>query len=215
MNVLVTLLPSSCGRIPAGLVGPEPHVNFFPLSAGATQPDTVGGDAVKLEDKIRDVPDFPIKGVLFKDITTLLKDPDAYHSAIDAMVERFKTQNIDVVVGMESRGFVLAAPMAYLLGAGLVPVRKLGKLPAETVRAEYSLEYGTNTLEMHKDAIQPGQRVLVVDDLLATGGTTQATVKLVEQVGGKVVAIAFLIERTVLRGREKLKGYDIYAEIKY
>ncbi len=170
---------------------------------------------MKLEDKIRDVPDFPIKGVLFKDITTLLKDPDAYHSAIDAMVERFKTQNIDVVVGMESRGFVLAAPMAYLLGAGLVPVRKLGKLPAETVRAEYSLEYGTNTLEMHKDAIQPGQRVLVVDDLLATGGTTQATVKLVEQVGGKVVAIAFLIELTFLRGREKLKGYDIYAEIKY
>ncbi len=170
---------------------------------------------MKLEDKIRDVPDFPIKGVLFKDITTLLKDPDAYHAAIDAMVERFKSQHIDVVVGMESRGFVLAAPMAYLLGAGLVPVRKLGKLPAETVRAEYSLEYGTNTLEMHKDAIQPGQRVLVVDDLLATGGTTQATVKLVEQVGGKVVAIAFLIELTFLHGREKLKGYDIYAEIKY
>lgn len=170
---------------------------------------------MKLEDKIRDVPDFPIKGVLFKDITTLLKDPDAYHLAIDSMVDRFRDQNIDVVVGMESRGFVLAAPMAYLLGAGLVPVRKLGKLPAETVRAEYSLEYGTNTLEMHKDAIEPGQRVLVVDDLLATGGTTQATVKLVEQVGGKVVAIAFLIELTFLRGREKLKGYDIFAEIKY
>ena len=170
---------------------------------------------MKLEDKIRDVPDFPIKGVLFKDITTLLKDPDAYHLAIDSMVDRFRDQNIDIVVGMESRGFVLAAPMAYLLGAGLVPVRKLGKLPAETVRAEYSLEYGTNTLEMHKDAIQPGQRVLVVDDLLATGGTTQATVKLVEQVGGKVVAIAFLIELTFLRGREKLKGYDIFAEIKY
>ncbi|HEX9015218.1 MAG TPA: adenine phosphoribosyltransferase [Chloroflexota bacterium] len=170
---------------------------------------------MKLEDKIRDVPDFPIKGVLFKDITTLLKDPDAYHTAIDAMVDRFRDKEVDVVVGMESRGFVLAAPMAYLLGAGLVPVRKLGKLPAETVRAEYSLEYGTNTLEMHKDAIQPGQRVLVVDDLLATGGTTQATVKLVEQVGGKVLAIAFLIELTFLHGREKLKGYDIYAEIKY
>ena len=170
---------------------------------------------MKLEDKIRDVPDFPIRGVLFKDITTLLQDADAYHLAIDSMVERFKGQDIDIVVGMESRGFVLAAPMAYLLGAGLVPVRKLGKLPAETVRAEYSLEYGTNTLEMHKDAIQPGERVLVVDDLLATGGTTQATVKLVEQVGGKVVAIAFLIELTFLRGREKLKGYDIFAEIKY
>jgi len=170
---------------------------------------------VKLEDKIRDVPDFPIRGVLFKDITTLLKDSDAYHLAIDSMVDRFRDKQIDIVVGMESRGFVLAAPLAYVLGAGLVPVRKLGKLPAETVRAEYSLEYGTNTLEMHRDAIEPGQRVLIVDDLLATGGTTQATVKLVEQVGGEVIACAFLIELTFLRGREKLKGYDVYAEIKY
>jgi adenine phosphoribosyltransferase len=170
---------------------------------------------VKLEDKIRDVPDFPIKGVLFKDITTLLKDPEAYHSAIDSMADRFRGQEIDIVVGMESRGFVLAAPLAYILGAGLVPVRKLGKLPAETVRAEYSMEYGTNTLEMHKDAIQPGQKVLVIDDLLATGGTTMATVKLVELLGGKVMGIAFLIELTFLHGREKLKGYDIFAEIKY
>ncbi len=170
---------------------------------------------MKLEEMIRDVPDFPIKGVLFKDITTLLKDPDAYRLAIDSMVERFRDKGIDIVVGMESRGFVLAAPLAYLLGAGLVPVRKLGKLPAKTVRAEYSLEYGTNTLEMHEDAIQPGQRVLIVDDLLATGGTTQATVKLVEQVGGKVIGIAFLIELTFLKGRDRLKGYDIHAEIKY
>jgi adenine phosphoribosyltransferase len=170
---------------------------------------------VKFEDKIRDVPDFPIKGVLFKDITTLLKDPEAYHSAIDSMADRFRGQEIDIVVGMESRGFVLAAPLAYILGAGLVPVRKLGKLPAETVRAEYSMEYGTNTLEMHKDAIQPGQKVLVIDDLLATGGTTMATVKLVELLGGKVMGIAFLIELTFLHGREKLKGYDIFAEIKY
>ncbi len=170
---------------------------------------------MKLEDKIRDVPDFPIKGVLFKDITTLLKDPDAYRAAIDSMTDRFRGKQIDIVVGMESRGFVFAAPLAYLLNAGLVPVRKLGKLPAETVRAEYSLEYGTNTLEMHKDAIQPGQKVLIVDDLLATGGTTMATVKLVEMMGGQVVGIAFLIELTFLHGRERLKGHEIYAEIKY
>ena len=170
---------------------------------------------MKLDDKIRDVPDFPIKGVLFKDITTLLKDPDAYHTAIDSMTDRFRGKQIDIVVGMESRGFVFAAPLAYLLNAGLVPVRKLGKLPAETVRAEYSLEYGTNTLEMHRDAIQPGQRVLIVDDLLATGGTTMATVKLVEMLGGQVAGITFLIELTFLHGREKLKGYDVHAEIQY
>jgi adenine phosphoribosyltransferase len=170
---------------------------------------------MKLEDKIRDVPDFPIKGVLFKDITTLLKDPDAYHQAIDLMTERYRDGKIDVVVGMESRGFIFAAPLAYLLGAGLVPVRKLGKLPAETVKCEYSLEYGTNTLEIHKDAILPGQRVLVVDDLLATGGTTAATVKLVEKLGGVVVGVDFLIELTFLHGRDKLKGYDVHALIRY
>lgn len=170
---------------------------------------------MNLEAKIRDVPDFPIRGVMFKDITTLLKDPDAYHHAIDSLVERYKDRKVDIVVGMESRGFVFAAPLAYLLGAGLVPVRKLGKLPAETVRAEYSLEYGTNTLEVHKDAIEPGQQVLIVDDLLATGGTTAATVKLVEILGGKVAGIAFLIELTFLKGREKLKGYEVFAKIAY
>lgn len=170
---------------------------------------------MKLEEKIRDVPDFPIKGVLFKDITTLLKDPDAYHQAIQVMYDRYKEQGIEVVVGMESRGFIFAAPMAYLLGAGLVPVRKLGKLPAETVRAEYALEYGTNTLEIHKDAIKPGQRVLIVDDLLATGGTISATIKLVEMLGGRVVGIAFLIELTFLHGRDKLKGYNVFTQIQY
>ena len=170
---------------------------------------------MRLEEKIRDVPDFPIKGVLFKDITTLLKDPDAYHYAIDLMVERYKNKGIEIVVGMESRGFIFAAPMAYLLGAGLVPVRKLGKLPAETVRAEYSLEYGTNTLEIHKDAIKPGQKVLVVDDLLATGGTTLATVQLVEKLKGQVVGVVFLIELTFLHGREKLKGYEVYSQIQF
>jgi adenine phosphoribosyltransferase len=170
---------------------------------------------VKLEEKIRDVPDFPIKGVLFKDITTLLKDADAYHQAIDSLVERYRDKGIEIVVGMESRGFIFAAPMAYNLGAGLVPVRKLGKLPAETVRVEYSLEYGTNTLEIHKDAIKPGQKVLIIDDLLATGGTTAATIQLVEKLGGQVVGVAFLIELTFLRGRDKLKGYDIFAQIQY
>ena len=170
---------------------------------------------MKLEDKIRDVQDFPIKGVLFKDITTLLKDADAYHQSIDAMYQRYKNDGIEIVVGMESRGFIFAAPLAYQLGAGLVPVRKLGKLPAETVRCEYALEYGTNTLEIHQDAIQPGQKVLVVDDLLATGGTTIATLKLVEKLGGKVAGLAFLIELTFLHGRDKLKGYDIFTQIQY
>ena len=170
---------------------------------------------MKLEDKIRDVQDFPINGVLFKDITTLLNDADAYHQSIDAMYQRYKNDGIEIVVGMESRGFIFAAPLAYQLGAGLVPVRKLGKLPAETVRCEYALEYGTNTLEIHQDAIQPGQKVLVVDDLLATGGTTIATLKLVEKLGGKVAGLAFLIELTFLHGMDKLKGYDIFTQIQY
>lgn len=170
---------------------------------------------MNLAGKIRDVPDFPIRGVMFKDITTLLKEADAYHHAIDCVVDKYRGQQIDLVVGMESRGFIFAAPVAYLLDAGLVPVRKLGKLPAETVRAEYSLEYGTNALEVHKDAIKPGQRVLIVDDLLATGGTIGATIKLVEQLGGAVVSVAFLIELTYLRGRDKLKGYDVFAQIQY
>ncbi|MCL4370025.1 MAG: adenine phosphoribosyltransferase [Chloroflexi bacterium] len=170
---------------------------------------------MKLAEKIRDVPDFPIKGVLFKDITTLLKDPDAYHQSIDLMAQRYRGAKIDVVVGMESRGFIFAAPLAYLLGAGLVPVRKLGKLPAETVKCEYALEYGTNTLEIHKDAIQPGQRVLVVDDLLATGGTTAATVKLVDMLGGVVAGVEFLIELTFLHGRDKLRGHEVHAQVQY
>lgn len=170
---------------------------------------------MKLEEKIRDVPDFPIKGVLFKDITTLLQDPEAYKYSIDMMVERYRGQHIDVVVGMESRGFIFAAPLAYLLNAGLVPVRKLGKLPWETERVNYSLEYGTNTLEVHKDAIKPGQKVLIVDDLLATGGTIGATIELVEKLGGTVVGIAFLIELTFLHGRDKLTGYDVFTQIQY
>lgn len=159
---------------------------------------------MELASYIRDVPDFPKPGILFKDITTLLKDPQAFRQSIDLLTDAFRPDNVDVVVGMESRGFIFGAPLAYNLGAGFVPVRKLGKLPADTLRVEYALEYGTNTLEIHKDAIQPGQRVLVVDDLLATGGTVAATVDLIEQLGGIVVGYGFLMELLFLNGRERL-----------
>jgi adenine phosphoribosyltransferase len=157
-----------------------------------------------LEPLIRTVPDFPRAGVQFKDITTLLKDATAFRMSIDRLAAPFVDARVDVVVGMESRGFIFAAPLAYKLGAGFVPVRKLGRLPAESVRVSYDLEYGHNTLELHRDAIAPGQRVLVVDDLLATGGTVLATIRLVEQLGGEVVGLAFLIELRYLRGRENL-----------
>lgn len=153
---------------------------------------------------IRDVPDFPRSGILFKDITTLLKEPTAFREAIDRLAAPFESDGIDVVVGMESRGFIFAAPLAYKLDAGFVPVRKTGRLPAEAVRVSYDLEYGHNTLELHRDGIQRGQRVLIVDDLLATGGTVLATMKLVEQLGGKVVGLAFLIELLYLNGRQNL-----------
>ncbi|HEX5465142.1 MAG TPA: adenine phosphoribosyltransferase [Candidatus Limnocylindrales bacterium] len=168
-----------------------------------------------LRAKIREVPDFPKPGILFYDITTLLKDAEAYREAIDLMVEPYRDRRIDLVVGMESRGFIFSAPMAYQLKAGLVPVRKLGKLPAETVSVEYALEYGTNTLEVHKDAIQPGQRVLIVDDLLATGGTVSGTIELVERLDGQVVGLAFLVELDFLKGRDRLRGQAIHSVIRY
>ena len=168
-----------------------------------------------LRAKIREVPDFPKPGILFYDITTLLKDAPAYREAIDLLVAPYHDQRIDLVVGMESRGFIFSAPMAYQLEAGLVPVRKLGKLPAETVSVEYALEYGTNTLEVHKDAIQPGQRVLIVDDLLATGGTVSGTIELVERLAGQVVGLAFLVELDFLKGRERLRGQSIHSVIRY
>jgi adenine phosphoribosyltransferase len=161
-------------------------------------------DAAGLASTIRAVPNFPRAGVSFKDITTLLKDPRAFRTAIDRLTEPFVEAGVDIVVGMESRGFILAAPLAYNLGAGFVPVRKLGRLPAEALRVSYDLEYGHNTLEIHRDAISPGQRVLVVDDLLATGGTVLATMNLVRQLGGVVVGLAFLIELDYLHGREAL-----------
>jgi adenine phosphoribosyltransferase len=160
---------------------------------------------------IRNVPDFPVEGIQFKDITTLLKEPVIFAASVEQMLDYYQDAEIDMVVGVESRGFIWGAILAYELGVGFAPVRKPGKLPAETVRAEYTLEYGTNALEMHRDAIQPGQKVLVVDDLLATGGTAKATCELVEQLGGEVVGIAFLIELTFLNGRDKLRGYDVMA----
>lgn len=164
---------------------------------------------------IRDIPDFPKKGILFKDITTLLKDGPAYRQAIDQLTDRVRAYDADVVVGMESRGFIFAAPIAYLLGLGFVLVRKLGKLPGPVVSAEYDLEYGTNTLELHADGISPGQRALVVDDLLATGGTVAATIHLVEQLRGEVSAVAFLVELTALDGRSRLDGYNVESLIQF
>ena len=168
-----------------------------------------------LASKIRDIPDFPKPGILFKDITTLLKDGDSFKAAVDGLIERIGKRDVDVVVGMESRGFIFGAPIAYNLGVGFVPVRKLGKLPAEVVSVEYDLEYGSATLEMHKDAIKPGAKVLIVDDLLATGGTARATVDLVRQLGGDVHGVAVLIELTALNGRSKLQGENVRAVLKY
>ncbi len=166
-----------------------------------------------LSSLIRDIPDFPKQGIVFKDITTLLRVPSAFKQAIDHLTDSFRNDRIEVVVGMESRGFIFAAPLAYNLGAGLVPVRKLGKLPHHTLSIEYALEYGTNTLEIHRDGIEPGQRVLIVDDLLATGGTVAATVELVEQLKGHVVAAAFLIELPFLEGRKALPHINVVSLI--
>jgi adenine phosphoribosyltransferase len=165
--------------------------------------------------RIRDIPDFPKPGILFKDITTLLKDGESFRAAIDGLLARIGKRDIDVVVGMESRGFIFGAPIAYKLGVGFVPVRKLGKLPADVVSVEYDLEYGSATLEMHKDALVPGAKVLIIDDLLATGGTVAGTIDLVKQLRGDIVALAFLIELTALKGREKLAGYDVVTLISY
>jgi len=171
--------------------------------------------AEELRAKIREIPDFPKPGILFYDITTLLKDADAYREGIDLMLEPYKGTGIEIVVGMESRGFIFSAPMAYLLKAGLVPVRKLGKLPAETLTVEYALEYGSNTLEIHRDAVKPGQKVLSVDDLLATGGTVKGTIELIERLQGDVVGLAFLVELEFLKGRERLEGHRVTSVIRY
>jgi adenine phosphoribosyltransferase len=171
--------------------------------------------AEDLRAKIREIPDFPKPGILFYDITTLLKDAGAFKEAVDLMLAPFRDERIDLVVGMESRGFIFSAPMAYALGAGLVPVRKLGKLPAEVISVEYALEYGSNTLEIHRDAIQPGQRVLIVDDLLATGGTVKGTIELVQRLQGDIVGLAFLVELDFLKGRDRLEGHRVASVIRY
>ena len=170
---------------------------------------------MELASLIRDVPDFPVKGILFRDITTLIRNADAFQEVVNLLADHYVNLDIDVVVAIESRGFIFGAPLAYELGAGFVPVRKPGKLPADTISESYTLEYGTNTLEMHRDAIEPGQRVLVVDDLLATGGSARAAVNLVEQLGGEVVGVAFMIELGFLHGRDKLEGYDVLSLIYY
>jgi adenine phosphoribosyltransferase len=168
-----------------------------------------------LKKSIRSIPDFPKPGILFRDISTLLKDKQAFKSAIDALVAKYKNKKIDVVVAVEARGFILGGALAHRFKAGFVPVRKKGKLPWKTNSVTYDLEYGTDTLEVHQDAIAPGDNVLIVDDLLATGGTVKAVTELVKELKGKIVGIAFLIELTELKGIEKLKEYPVYSLIKY
>jgi len=168
-----------------------------------------------LKNNIRIIDNFPKKGISFKDITTLLQDGNVLRYTIDSMVASLKDKKVDIIVGPEARGFLFGVPVAYALGIGFVPVRKPGKLPYETIEIEYELEYGTDKLEIHKDAIKPGQKVAIVDDLLATGGTVVAVTKLIEQMGGEVVSLNFVIELTELNGKDKLKNYDIMSIVKY
>lgn len=169
----------------------------------------------KVEDYVRSIPDFPEKGIIFRDITTVIQNPDGLQLAVDGLDGLIGTKDYDVVVGPESRGFIFGVPVAYKNHKSFVPVRKKGKLPCETISQDYELEYGTATIEIHKDSIKPGQKVVIVDDLIATGGTTEAIIKLVEALGGEVVKVIFLIELQGLNGRDKLKGYDVDALIKY
>ena len=169
----------------------------------------------KLEEYVVTIPDFPEPGIMFRDITSVIQDPDGLKLAVDGLVEQLKELDFDVVVGPESRGFIFGVPVAYLLGKGFIPVRKKGKLPRETVSIKYELEYGQAEVEMHKDAIRPGQKVVIVDDLIATGGSAQAAAKLVEKLGGQVVRMAFVMELAGLEGRKQLSGYDIQSLIVY
>ena len=168
-----------------------------------------------LKGRIRDIPNFPKPGILFRDITPLLADGESFCQAIDYIGERYQDKKVDVVVGVEARGFIMGAALAYKLRAGNILIRKPGKLPYKTHRTTYALEYGTDSLEIHQDAFKPGQRVLIADDLLASGGTVSAAVSLVKQLGGEIVELAFLIELTALKGREKLKGYSVFSLLQY
>jgi len=174
-----------------------------------------GLNSDQLKKLIREVPDFPKKGILFYDITTLLKDKAGYATLIDVLAERYIEKDVDLILGMEARGFIFGPALAYRLNAGFVPVRKPGKLPALTERIEYDLEYGSNVLEVHKDAIEKGQRVLIVDDLLATGGTAEATAKLAKTLGADIAGLAFVVELDFLKGRDKLSPYDVYSVLHY
>ena len=169
----------------------------------------------KIEEYVRSIPDFPEPGIIFRDITSILQDADGLHLAIDSLQDLIKDVDVDVIVGAESRGFIFGMPMAYNLHKPFVPVRKKGKLPCETISQSYDLEYGQAEIEIHKDAIKPGQKVVIVDDLIATGGTMEAAVKLIEELGGEVVKILFLMELAGLKGREKLKGYDVASVFRY
>jgi adenine phosphoribosyltransferase len=175
----------------------------------------LGLNCDQLKDLIREIPDFPKKGILFYDITTLLKDKAGYAALIDQLAEHYIGKQVDLILGMEARGFIFGPALAYRLNAGFVPVRKPGKLPAATARVEYDLEYGSNVLEVHKDAIEKGQRVLIVDDLLATGGTAQATAKLATSLGAQIAGMGFVVELDFLKGRDKLKGYDVFSLLHY
>ena len=169
----------------------------------------------KLEEYVKSIPDFPEKGIIFRDVTSVLQDAEGLHLAIDQMQEKLEGVDFDVVLGPESRGFIFGVPIAYNMHKAFVPVRKKGKLPRATISQTYDLEYGTATIEIHKDAIQPGQKVVIIDDLIATGGTTEAIIKMVEELGGEVVKIVFLMELAGLKGREHLKGYDVDSAIIY
>ena len=169
----------------------------------------------KVEDYVRSIPDFPEPGIIFRDVTTILQDADGLHLAIDSIMDSLKEVDFDLVVGPESRGFIFGVPVAYAMKKGFIPVRKKGKLPCETVSMEYDLEYGSAVIEMHKDSIQPGQKVVIIDDLIATGGTIEAIIKLIEQLGGEVVKICFVMELAGLKKKKKLAGYDVHSVITY
>ena len=185
------------------------------MSTQKTVPMKTGVNCEPLKKLIREVPDFPKKGILFYDITTLLKDKLGFATLIDALSEHYLDKDVDLVLGMEARGFIFGPALAYRLNAGFVPVRKPGKLPAATAKVEYDLEYGSNTLEIHKDAIQKGQRVIIVDDLLATGGTAAATVELAKSLGADIAGLGFVVELDFLKGREKLPGSEVFSLLHY
>lgn len=200
---------------------PQPPLSSSSNSSSSTSSPSLPATSLTTEETawlkgfVRDIPDYPQSGILFRDITPLLQDARALRFAIDRLAERYRGAGIDAVVGIESRGFIFGTPLAYLLDVGFVPVRKKGKLPADTIAIQYDLEYGSNVLEIHTDGLRPGQRVLIVDDLLATGGTTEGTVRLVESLGAHVVSLAFLIELAALNGRSRLPGQDVFALLSY